>query len=141
MSEENELKEFEVFWNMIAKPGEENVVKFPDFYYLRITNVCIPELPEDNSSVRLVANVGTIYLDPKTKEETIKKSSTLVSTLIPGEVEHQQINILFTSLSKVTFEVKGSVPVHISGFIQPVPVDEEEEEGEEDNNEEEEKKE
>ena len=136
--------EIPTFWQMVLKPksnGENTApVHFPDNTYLSLTNICLPEITDsENKSVdepvRVFAKVKQCI--------ELKDSTTLISTLIPGRLEHQNINILFSPIDEVTLELKGNLPVHIIGVIHPFEdttdydYEEEEEEVKEEENEEE----
>lgn len=127
--------EIPTFWQLRLTPesnGENTVkVNFPDYTYLTLTNICLPEItnPSDNQPVnepvRVFAHVKGI-----SEEED---STVLIATLIPGKSEHQILNILFSPIDEATLEIKGKLPVDIVGVINvcDFPYEEEEEEEEE----------
>ena len=133
------------FWSAIVKSNSKLVLEIPDTCYISITNVCIPNLPDDlQSPVRLFAHVKTISEDSlKSANETFKTthSEALIASLVPEKSEHQHLNILFSPLNTVELEVRGGADVHILGLLMPINAMAEEEEEEEECNEEEEYKE
>ena len=134
-------KKQSLFWSKKVIPNERAHIDIPDNSYVSITNVCIPELPKDDKSpIRLIAHVKLIKPDENNKDSfTTTQSTCLIASLIPGKIEQQQINVLFSPLNIVELEVQGTVPIHVSGIRQQIHVLVEEEEEEEQNEEEEEK--
>jgi hypothetical protein len=57
----------------------------------------------------------------------------LLATFLPGSVEHQRLKVVFSPFNTATFRVKGAVPVHLVGYVDPLSADghgdDEEEEG------------
>ncbi|KAH0792777.1 hypothetical protein GPJ56_003400 [Histomonas meleagridis] len=126
-------KKQSIFWAKKVIPGENSHLDIPDDCYVSITNVCIPELPEngDDSPIRLFAHVKIIKPDKSNKDGfTATQSTCLIASLIPKKIEQQQINVLFSPLNIVDLEVQGSVPIHVSGIRQQINslIEEEEEE-------------
>jgi hypothetical protein len=107
---------------------------YPDSSVLTLTNASIPDLPADGSTapVRLLADVETVDLSNPADDGAVRvQRNVLLASLVPGSVESQKIAALFSPLNAVTLRVKGSVPVHLVGYLDPVSDDGEEEEEEE----------
>ena len=115
------------FWSQIINPSDPISIKFPQECYLILKNVCIGELPENfsNNPIRLMAHV----ISANFNEEKINDISTknLIGTLIPGEKEHFNLNVLFSPTNEVSLQVIGNYPLHITGILIPIIEDEEEE--------------
>ena len=131
-----EEKKKSIFWSKKVIPGQRTHIEIPDDCYVSITNVCIPELPKDDdkSPIRLIAHIKIIKPDKNNEESfTTTNNTCLISSLVPGKIEQQQINVLFSPLNIVELEVNGTVPIHISGIRQQIQslIEEEEEEEEE----------
>ncbi|KAK8860647.1 hypothetical protein M9Y10_012312 [Tritrichomonas musculus] len=126
--------EIPTFWQLELKPNADGEnepvpVNFPDTTFLTLTNICLPEVTTPDNQpvdepVRVFANV-----------KGISDSRTLIATLIPGKIEHQIMNITFSPIDEVSIELKGKLPVHIVGVLNPdeeyYVFDDEEEEEEE----------
>lgn len=129
---EFECENVSPFWSMVAKPGEENEVNFPETAGLRITNISLGELPDDfkTEPIRLIANVKTVILNEEDLNAAplIENSKLLLATLIPGENEHFSCRYNFTPFNTVTLDVKGEYPVYISGALESLENSEYEEE-------------
>jgi hypothetical protein len=134
------MSDLSSFWAVVVRPNEPTDANFPVQVYLTLTGASIPELPADGSTapVRLLADVVTFtdFLsasDGLPNKQTLSES-VLLATLVPGAIEHQRLNILFSSVNKVTLRVLGAVPVHVGGVLELIDAegdDEEEEEEEE----------
>ena len=129
-------------WNCIIQPGETKTIEFSEESNLYITNICIPEIPENapEEPNRLVAHIITI--NPHQDEDSVDVSNlphtnVLLASLIPNVCEHQVLNITFSPLEIVKLQNQGACALHLSGY--QIPISEEEEEEEEEANEEEEK--
>ena len=122
----------------MAQPNEETSVTFPNDHFLTITNGCLPEIPEDDQSpIRLFAKI-TNYIEEQ--EGSKSESNVLLASFLPKSAEHVQLNYVFSPVNDVKLTVKGSVPVQLSGILQPILFEnDEEEEEEEEANEEKEK--
>ena len=128
------------FWSMIVKPGKEVEIEFPDTMTLNITSVSLGLIPKKkaNTIVRLFSNVQTIHMSDEMdiSDTKFEESRTLIATLVPGEKEYQNLNLIFSPLNITKFEVTGKLPVNIIGNLAPIEDDndlndEEEEEQEE----------
>lgn len=103
------------FWCQIVQPGDPQEVSFPEDSYLTITNVSISESNSlSQEPVRLLLHVLTKKLDDP---DTTVASDVLIATLIPGKSEQQVINIVLSPLNAAKLEIKGSLPIHISGHF------------------------
>lgn len=125
------------FWQLELTPSsnEEKVLTplvFPDGTYLSITNICLPEITKtlEDGTVKTITDPVRVlaHVDNKKYNHPI-----LIATLLPGQKEHEMVNVLFSPIDEVSLELKGDLPVHLSGTITPYNLydyDEEEEEEE-----------
>lgn len=106
---------FNSFWYQIVQPGDPQEVLFPYGAYLTITNVNISgNDSSSNEPVRLILHALTEASDDP---NTAVSSDVLIATLIPGKSEQQVINIVISTLNSATLEIKGNIPVHVSGHL------------------------
>ena len=138
---ENEEPNFPLsFFSAIVYPGSELELQYPDDAILTLKSACLGELPENfkKDPIRLKAKVLTLSPkeDEKFEKPGVETANILISTLIPGEKEQQEISNTFTALNRVFLTISGEYPVHIIGSLSPLlddepGLDEEEEEEEE----------
>jgi len=110
------MAEFETvnptFWTEKLTPNSIIDVKIPEDSFLIITNICFGDLPENpkNSPNRIIS---------------IDQNEYLMCTLVPGSIEHKQVNISVSPENKMKLRLDGEYPVYITGII--VTLEEEEE--------------
>lgn len=131
------MEDLHPFWTVLVKPGETVKVEYPESCFLSITNICLIDLPSDDkktSPVRLIAKVQNFNSQDKSDPKEV-----LLASLIPYSSEHSQVNYIFTPINDVSLTVSGNASIQVSGYIQPIFLDEEEEEEANEANDEEEK--
>lgn len=98
------------------KPGEEVPLEFPPEAYLTITQATISDIPEDNSPVRLFANVSTVGMNGE--EAVTVEQNVLVASICPSTgVLTQSLNLVFSVANLVTLKVEGKVDVSLAGHL------------------------
>lgn len=123
-----ESVEIPTFWSQIIAPGSGHGIVYPYESILSITNMCIPEIPENKDPIRLIAHIRTIQLDengdiPEPEVAKSVETTSMIASFIPGEIEFLKTNIVFSALNVVTLENTGTVPIHLVGQLEAIEVE------------------
>ena len=135
--EEEEEREMVSFWGKVVPAGKKITLPMIDGYYTFLNSACLGEISSRDKSI-LKATVETILIDDTdeaTSEAPTKKDEVIVASLIPNVCEQARVEMTFSPLNTVTFEVEGPNDVHLTGGYDTLSDDDEEEEEEEELNE------
>ena len=127
------MEQYNTSWSLNLNSKQKKILEFDHESNLFITNCCFGELPNNPKSVpcRIFATVSTLDISSKEEEDKLIKSNFLLTSLIPNELEHQNLNFIFSPLNIIELENKSEYNIHLIGYQIPVNLLNEEEEEEE----------
>ena len=118
------------FWGLTLLPNEKKDFEIPENFYCIMSNVCLGDLEKKdlNKSSTLYIHTKTVYLELMRNDDEDapeNKATSTITKLTFGQLEHKSINYMFSPMTTLQFEVKGDLPINVSGYYSYIENEEE----------------